>query len=371
MGLLPVQPKVRRCVHAQPLGDAGEAVAAHHRGRREARGDALRQRRQPGGAAGEVQRIDPLVRHARPGAACRRPRRRCARRSASTAAMAWAACSCTLQAGFDRAPGQHACGRPRPRRSSRPRPGRPAHGPGAASTTVISRAMLARVGIEALHARQFGHARRRIDGVDQVPGGQVEVDACSAPRARPGRGAAVAAAAAGCRPARRGGRSRCRRRARRGWPGCRPGARHAGARCRADAHQREVRGAAADVGHQHQLLALAPWSRSSAPRRSARTGSRMSSKPTSRAACSSAACAAASRSASSSTKNTGRPSTSARQRLPGLGFGARASGAAGSRRPRRGSAPSGRRRLRWTAVASVEPRMLFIERISRPSMPST
>ena len=55
-------------VHAQALGDAGETVAAYLLRRRENGRDALHQRCQPGGAAGEVQRVDTLA-AARP--ACR------------------------------------------------------------------------------------------------------------------------------------------------------------------------------------------------------------------------------------------------------------------------------------------------------------
>jgi hypothetical protein len=58
-------------------------------------------------------------------------------------------------------------------------------------------------------------------------------------------------------------------------------------------------------------------------------------------------------------------------RLAGLGLGHAASGGAGSRRPRRGSFTAGRRPCRWTLVIRLLPRMLFIERISRPSVPST
>ena len=75
----------------------------------------------------------------------------------------------------------------------------------------------------------------------------------------------------------------------------------------------------------------------------------------------------ASRAGSSSTKNTGRPSTGARDRRAGLALRRSASGAAGSRRRCRGSARRGRRRRRWSGRPGCEPRMLFIERISRPS----
>jgi hypothetical protein len=51
-------------VRAQALGDAGETVAAQHLGGGEARGDALRQRQQAGGAAGDAQCVGTLAAHA-------------------------------------------------------------------------------------------------------------------------------------------------------------------------------------------------------------------------------------------------------------------------------------------------------------------
>jgi hypothetical protein len=49
-------------VQPQALGHAGKAVATHQLRRRKTRSDALHQRLQAGGAAGEVQRVQVLRR---------------------------------------------------------------------------------------------------------------------------------------------------------------------------------------------------------------------------------------------------------------------------------------------------------------------
>mmetsp|Transcript_20769 Transcript_20769/g.79568 ORF Transcript_20769/g.79568 Transcript_20769/m.79568 type:complete len:365 (-) Transcript_20769:735-1829(-) len=115
--------------------------------------------------------------------------------------------------------------------------------------------MLAHIAEPGLHAAPFGHPLRRVAGVDQVPGGQVEVE--PAGQLAPARaGAAVAEGlqqagqfdvavevGAGDVDAVAGENVVAARQA--------PGA------FGPDANDREVAGAAADVGHQHDLLAAA------------------------------------------------------------------------------------------------------------------
>ena len=114
------------------------------------------------------------------------------------------------------------------------------------------------VGVEDLHLAQLHHPLRRVHGVDEVPGGQVEIHRARdlarwrAVHARPVGAVAEFAQDAGQLHAP-----------------VEIGAGHVhpvvgedvvlaiepGCALRPDAHHREVRGAAADVGHQHQLLA--------------------------------------------------------------------------------------------------------------------
>jgi len=114
--------------------------------------------------------------------------------------------------------------------------------------------MLAQIGIETLHLPEFGHPAGRVDGVDQVPGGEVEIHLAG--HFAPGR--ADAPVTAGRKDVRQldvavevgAGHMHA-------VVGQDVGASvHALALLRADAHQREVGGAAADVGHQHDLLAV-------------------------------------------------------------------------------------------------------------------
>ena len=214
-----------------------------------------------------------------------------------------------------------------------------------------------------------------VDGVDQVPGGEVEVD-----RARHLARRLVGAArrrrrdsraAAACSPARPGGRSRCRRRARRGWRGCRPCARPA-ARRRGPTRTSEKSEVPPPMSATSTISSRAHRAaRSRTRRRSARTGTRPREAGALRGRRAARAAACASRAGSSSTKNTGRPSTAPADRVAGLGLGPP---------PQvRQVAGDDVEVADGAAAADVGglldqaelPRMLFIERISRPSMPST
>ena len=118
--------------------------------------------------------------------------------------------------------------------------------------------VLRRIGIEGAHAAQLGHPRGRVDGVDQVPGREVEVDrARHLARRLLGRSDAVGAVA------------EQRQHALELDPAVEVGAGDMDAVVgedvalalgtssagRPDPDDREVGSAAADVGHQHLLLA--------------------------------------------------------------------------------------------------------------------
>ncbi len=177
--------------------------------------------------------------------------------------------------------------------------------------------VMARIVVPAFHATQFAHTRRRVHGVDQVPGGEVEVHAA---------GHLARVLAGPCRPARTVAQQRQDAGQFDVAVEVGAGQVHAvvgqdvvtalgtAAPRRAHAHQREVGCAAADVGHQHQLFAV------DVAFVVQRGGDRfelephlVEARPAAPRSCS-AACACASRAGSSSTKNTGRPSTTRAQR---------------------------------------------------------
>jgi len=114
-----------------------------------------------------------------------------------------------------------------------------------------------RVGVPALQPAQLGHAAGVVDGVDQVPGGEIEVDPAGH----------LARRAAGLRRAQAAiAQQRHQRLELDAAVEVRAGDVHAvvgqdvvapvgaAAALGADAHDREVRGAAADVGDEHQFL---------------------------------------------------------------------------------------------------------------------
>ena len=119
--------------------------------------------------------------------------------------------------------------------------------------------MLDRIGIVAAHHAQLLQARRAVDGVDQMPGGQIEIDPAGhlARRLAADRGPERAEAQ------RRHDRRQLDAAVEVGAGHMQAvvgqhivGAVDAVAPLRADAHDREVGGAAADVGDQHALLGI-------------------------------------------------------------------------------------------------------------------
>ena len=378
---------------------AAKAVAAHHhapRGKRRADA-ALLSRSQSGRAAGEIERVDcvngglsgsaRLDPSTRPGALFRARHRRCVRHRPRARLGA-------LRRSFEVDPrGRRSvmaqvdrrAGRRRPRVDlGLPRRERRGRGRSRSLSTVISRRCMVtrhRRRNERM-PRNSATRLRLVDGVDQVPGGEVEIHRRSAPRAVwHGRRSLGLRTRRSHRqrqdrsPIRCAGRNRCRPRGRRGWRGCRRGGRADRLPFGADPHDREVGGAAADVDRPaRSARASVPAFEIQAPRRSARTGRCSSVKAgTCRAAASSAAWARASRARRRRRRRTpaGRRTARSIGAPAAFGFGAVLQVPRDSRRRCRGRCTPRPPPTSVVCSTSELPRMLFIDRISRPSMPST
>ncbi len=161
-------------MQGEPGDDAGEAVAAHGPGRREGALQALAEPRQPGRAAGEIERVDGACLH--PGL----PKRGLggvddAVEVAGKRRGRLVGSERRLQPGLDERQVDA-------RRAARGDLDLGALGTGdelVAEPLLDHRhqaPVLCRVGVERAHRAQLGDPLRVVDGVDQVPGGEVEVD---------------------------------------------------------------------------------------------------------------------------------------------------------------------------------------------------
>ena len=165
-----------RRVQRQAGGDAGEAVAAHRRAPREGALQPLGEQAQAGRAAGEVERVDGVGRRPAWADGRRARRRRCARGRRRARARASASSSVGAPGRARRGRGRSSARRRR-RPRSWPLSARPSSSwPRRSLDHRHQPPMLRRVGVEGAHAAQLGDALRVVDGVDQVPGREVEVD---------------------------------------------------------------------------------------------------------------------------------------------------------------------------------------------------